>query len=226
MVRCITCNVLHMRQLCRFLYCFSMIWYCRIQSPAVSKERHVRWCGFRQSIPLSIGYVWNSSIDMAISILVWSYCICIIYWQNHRSILPNFLLFAWFDTLEFNRLQCSNNKIYDDVDFAVRFRYQLHMFRIRVLIWLSWLLHAHIAYITDGAKSLQHSAECPIVCTILYGWMQSSAVFKQQDVRWYGCQWSILISIDYLWSVFIHEAISTPWYSYCIWNSYIKNDHW
>ena len=25
---------------------FSMIWYCRIQSPAVSKERDVRWCGF------------------------------------------------------------------------------------------------------------------------------------------------------------------------------------
>ena len=26
---------------------FSMIWYCRIQSPAVSRERDVRWCRFR-----------------------------------------------------------------------------------------------------------------------------------------------------------------------------------
>ena len=89
---------------------------------------------------------------MAISILSCSYYICNIYWQNHRSILPNFLLFAWFDTLEFNRLPCSNNKIYHDADFVVRFRYQLSMFRIRVLIWLSWLLHAHIEYITDGSK--------------------------------------------------------------------------
>ena len=39
------------------------IWYCRIQLPAVSKQRDVRWCSFRWSIPLSIEYVWNSSID-------------------------------------------------------------------------------------------------------------------------------------------------------------------
>ena len=163
---------------------------------------------------------------MAISILSCSYCICNRYWQNNPSILPNFLLFAWFDTLEFNRLPCSNNKIYDDADFANRFHYQLAMFSIRELIWLSWLLHAHVAYITDGAKTSQHSAEFPIVCLIWYDWIQSSAMFKQQGVQWYGFQWSILISIDYVWSVYIHGAISTPWYSYCIWNSYIKNRHW
>ena len=89
---------------------------------------------------------------MAILILSCSYCICNRYWQNHRSILPNFLLFAWFDTIELNRRLCSNNKIHDDADFVDRFRYQLAMFGNRVLIWLSWLLHAHIAYITDGAK--------------------------------------------------------------------------
>ena len=65
---------------------------------------------------------------MAISILSCSYCICNWYSQNYRSILPNFLLFAWFDTLEFNRLPSSNNKIYDDADFADRFRYQLAIF--------------------------------------------------------------------------------------------------
>ena len=89
---------------------------------------------------------------MAVSILSCSYCICNRYWQNHRSILPNFLLFAWFDTLEFNRLPCSTNKMYDDADFADRFRYLLAMFGIRVLIWLSSILHAHIAYITDVAN--------------------------------------------------------------------------
>ena len=60
--------------------------------------------------------------------------------------------FSWFDTLEFNRLPCSNNKIYDDANFSDRFRYPLDMFGISVLIWLSWRYNAHIAYITDGAK--------------------------------------------------------------------------
>ena len=102
---------------------FSMILYCRIQATAVSKERYLRWFGFRYWIPLSIDHVWNSCIDMALSIFSYSYCICNRYWQNHRSILAHFLLFAWFDTLEFNRLPCSKSKIYDDavslVDSAI-----------------------------------------------------------------------------------------------------------
>ena len=156
MVRCITCNVLHMRQFCRFLYCL-----------------------------------------------------------------------AWFDTVEFNRPPCPKKEMYDDAVFANRFHYQLTMLGIPLLIWLSWLLHAHIAYKTDGAKIIsQHSAEFPIVCMIWYAWIQSLAMFKQQDVRWYGFHWSILISIDYVWSVYIHGPISTPWHSYCIWNSYIKHHHW
>ena len=113
---------------------FSMIWYCRIQSTAVSKERDVRWCAFRCSMPLALDYVRNSCIDMDISTPSCSYCIWNGYCQNHRSIFPNFVLFAWFDTLELNRLPCSNNKIYDDADFADRFRYQLAMFGIRLLI--------------------------------------------------------------------------------------------
>ena len=36
--------------------------------------------------------------------------------------------------------------MYDDAIFADRFRFQLAMFGIRVLIELSLLLHAHIAY--------------------------------------------------------------------------------
>ena len=125
---------------------FSMIWNCQIQSPAVSKQRDVRWCGFRYSIPVSIGYLWNACIDMAISTPSCSYCIWNRYWQNHRSILPNFLLFAWVDTLEFSRLPWSNNKIYDDAVFADRFRYHLTMFGMCILIRLSRLLSTHIAY--------------------------------------------------------------------------------
>ena len=81
MVRCITCNVLHMRQFCRFLYCL-----------------------------------------------------------------------AWFDTVEFNRLPCPKNEMYNDAVFAMRFHYQLTMFRIGVLIWLSQFFHAHISYVIDTDK--------------------------------------------------------------------------
>ena len=42
--------------------------------------------------------------------------------------------------------------MYDDAVFADRFRYQLTMFGIRVLIGLSRFLHAHVAYEIDTAK--------------------------------------------------------------------------
>ena len=45
-----------------------------------------------------------------------------------------------------------NNKMYDDAVMADRFRYQLTMFGVRVLIWLSRLLHAHIAYEINTAE--------------------------------------------------------------------------
>ena len=125
---------------------FSLIWNCRVPSPAVFKQRDKRWCGFRYSIPVSIGYLWNPCFDMAISTPSCSYGIWNRYWQNHRSIFPNFLLFAWFDTLEFNRLPWSNNKIHDDAVFADRFRYHLTMFEMFILMWLSQLLNTHIAY--------------------------------------------------------------------------------
>ena len=154
MVRSITCNVLHMRQFCRFLYCL-----------------------------------------------------------------------ASFETVEFNRLPCPNDKMDDDVVFADWFRNQLTMFGIRILIWLSRLIHAHIAYETDTAKSPHHSAEFPIVCMTWYGWIHSSATLTRQDVRWCSFRRSIAISISYVWNVYIDLAISTRWYSYCIWNRYIQNHH-
>ena len=216
MVRCITCNVLHIRQFCRFVYClvwfdtvefnrlpclknemyddavfanrflyqltmfeirvliwlsrffhahlayvidtdniitaFSeypivcLIWYARIQSSAMFKQQDIRWCGFRWSIPLSIGYVRNASINMAILTPSCSYCIFSRCCQNHRSILPNFLLLAWFYTIEFNRRLCSNNKMYDDMVWSVRFWYQLTMFEVCIFTGLSRLLDTHIAY--------------------------------------------------------------------------------
>ena len=75
-----------------------------------------------------------------------SYCIWNRYCQNHPSIQQNFLWFAWCHTVEYNRMPCSNNKMYDDVVFADLFRYQLTMFEIRILTELSRLLDTHIAY--------------------------------------------------------------------------------
>ena len=91
-----------------------------IQSPAPFKQQDVRWCSLRWSIPIFIDYVWESSFDRVISIPSCSYCIWNIYIHNHRSTLPNFLLFAWFDTVEFNRLPCSNNKKDDNIVFFRR----------------------------------------------------------------------------------------------------------
>ena len=123
---------------------FSMI--CRIQLPVVYKQRDVRRCSFRWSIPPSIVYVWNSSIEKAISTPSCSYCVWNRYFQNHSSILAYFLLIAWFDTLEFDRLPCSNNKMYDDAVYANRFRYQLTMFEVFIFIRLSRLLDTRVAY--------------------------------------------------------------------------------
>ena len=41
---------------------------------------------------------------------------------------------ALFVTVEFDRLPCPNNEMHDDAVFADRFRYQLTMFGIHVLI--------------------------------------------------------------------------------------------
>ena len=150
MVRCITCNVLHMRNFCRFLHCL-----------------------------------------------------------------------ARFDTVEFNRLLCPDKEMYHNAVFADRFRYQLAMFGNRVLIWLSWLLHAHIAYITDGAKIIAAFCEFPIVCMILYGWIQCRRCSNNKMYDDVG------FDDRFRYQLTMYEVcILIPWYTYCMWNSYMKNHHW
>ena len=150
MVRCITGNVFHMRQFCRLFYClawFDTVEFNRLPCPTNNMYDDAIFADrFRYQLP-----VWNSSIDRAISNPTCSYCIWNRYCQTHRNIHPNFLLLIWFDTVEFNRLPCLKSKMYDDVVFDDRIRYQLTMFEVRILI---------------------------------------------------------------------------PWYSYCMWNSYMKNHHW
>ena len=169
---------------------FSMIWYCRIQSPVMSKQQDIRRCGFYWFYSAINCLCWNSRIDRAISTTSCSYCIWYRYRQNHRSILPNFLLFAWFDTLEFNRLPCSNKMMYDDAVFADRFCYQLTMFGIRLLIGLSRLHHALIKYESDCAK--MSASFCRI--SYCFAWFDTAEFnrlpcSKSKIVQWRGFRW-------------------------------------
>ena len=145
---------------------------------------------------------------------------------QYAAIMQIFYCLPWFDIVEFNCLPCPNNEMYDDAGFADRCRYQLIMFEIRVLIGYLDFLVLKIAYEMDTAKII--AAFCLISYCLydLIRWIQSSAMFKKQDVRWCVFWWSIPISIDYIWSVNIDRAILTLSYSYCIWNSYIENHHW
>ena len=123
MIRCIACNVLHMRQFWRFLYCL-----------------------------------------------------------------------AWFDTVEFNRLPCPKNEMYDDAVFANRFRYQLAIFGMRVLIWLSRLLHAHIAYKIDSDKII--AAFFRISYCLLDLIRLNSIVCHDQTTRYTMMQFSLFDSAN------------------------------
>ena len=72
----------------------------------------------------------------------------------YAAILQIFNCLAWFETVEFNHLPRSNHKMCDDAVFVSRFHYQLTMFGTHRLIGLSRLLHAPIAYDTDGTKMI------------------------------------------------------------------------
>ena len=69
-----------------------------------------------------------------------------------RKFCRFFYCLAYSETVELNRLPFPNNEMYGDAVFAIRFRYQLAIFGMRVLIWLSRLLNAHIAYEIDTDK--------------------------------------------------------------------------
>ena len=128
MVRCSTCNVCHMRQICSFFYCL-----------------------------------------------------------------------AWFDTVEFNRRPCPNEKKYDDVVFVDRFRYQLTMFGIRILIWFSRHHHAHIAYEMDTAKII--AAFCRISC-YLHDLIRWNSIVCHVQTTWCTILWFSLIDSDINWLCF------------------------
>ena len=118
------------------------------------------------------------------------------YCQNHRRILPNFLLFIWFDTVEFNRQPRPNNKMYDDVVIIARLRYQLTMFVIRILIGFSWLLHSPIAYEIHTAKII---ADFCRISYYLYDFIQLNSVVCRVQTTRSTMIWFSLIDCDINW---------------------------
>ena len=63
--------------------------------------------------------------------------------------------------------------MYDDVVYADQLRYPLTMFGNRVLIGLSRLLHAHIAYEIDTAKII---AACRRISYCLYDFIRLDSI--------------------------------------------------
>ena len=101
-----------------------------------------------------------------VHILVWNYRSCIVILKAlvlddslqyvqcvpYPEILQIFLLICMIWYCWNMRLPCPKDKRYDDVVFADRFLYQLALFDNRILIGLSWVLHADNAYEIDTSK--------------------------------------------------------------------------
>ena len=113
----------------------------------------------------------------------------------------------WSETVEFNRLPCPNNEMYGDAIFAIPFRYQFAIFGMRVLIWLSRPLHAHIAYVIDTDKIID--AFCRISYCLLDLIRLNSIVCHNQTTRYMMIQFSL---IDFAIILLCLECVY--WYGY------------
>ena len=146
MVRCTTWNIFHQLQFCRcfnYLAWFDAIEINRLMCPndmmyddEISADRFrypLAMLGSRLLIGLSRLHHAHNAYEIYTAKLIAAFC-RISY------------CFVWFYTVEFNRMPCPNDKMYDDAAFDVRFRYPFTMFGNRVLTALFGLLHAHIAY--------------------------------------------------------------------------------
>ena len=112
--------------------------------------------------------------------------------------------------------------MYDDVIFADRFRYPLTMFGNPVLIKLSRVLDAHIAYEADPAKII--AAFCWIYYCLCDYLKLNSIDCRVQTTICTMMEFSLVDSVIHriCLRVMYGYVISTPSSSYCICNRYFK----
>ena len=111
----------------------------------------------------------------------------------------------------------------DDAVLADRYRYQLTMFGIQVLIGLSRLLRAQIAYEIDTVKIAAALFWIPYC---LNDFIRLNSIVRHvQTTRctMMGFRCSIPLSIECVWNSSMDRAISTLSCSYCIWNRWRQN---
>ena len=145
MDRCITYNVFHLRQFCRFFY--GLAWYDTVEFNRLPCPNNKMYddAVLADLIPQSIGYVWNSSFDRAISTPSFSYCI----WIDTAKIIAAFLRITYFFMIWYRWIQSYAMVKQQGVrwdGFDNRFRYHLTTFEVFVLIELYRLVHTHIEY--------------------------------------------------------------------------------
>ena len=93
------------------------------------------------------------------------------------------LRFAWFDTVDFNRLPCPNNKWR-----SLRWSIPLSIDDVwnaiidRAISILSCPYCVRNSYCQDHRRNLPNSQ---LLSMIWYGWIQSFAMSKRHDVRWW-----------------------------------------
>ena len=114
----------------------------------------------------------------------------------YAEILQIFYCLAWFDTVELNWMPYPNNKMYDNAVFDEWFHCQLTMFEIRVLVGLSRLIHAHIAYEIDTAIII--AAFCRIFYCLHDLIRLNSIVCHNQTTRC-TMMWLSMIDSDINW---------------------------
>ena len=143
MDRCTTYNVFHLRQFCRFFY--GLAWFDTVEFNRLPCPNNKMYAILADLIPQSIGYVWNSSFDTAISTPSFSYCI----WIDTAKIIAALLRITYFVMIWYRWIQLYAIVKQQDVrwcDFDDRFRYQFNLFEVFILIELYRLLDTHIAY--------------------------------------------------------------------------------
>ena len=113
-----------------------------------------------------------------------------------RQFCIYFNCLGWFDTVEFNWLPCSKNNMYDNASFADRFHCQLTMLGNRVLIGLSRLLHAQIAYEIDTTKII--AAFCRI-SYCLHNVIRLNSIVCHVQTTWCTMMWLSMIDSNINW---------------------------